>query len=143
MKQIELTSKLVLTLIAVILVTAIVTLPYQNQVANAAPARKYNVGVTLTGVPANAEDLEMNVTILRLPFFIAVSETQIKTVSSPTDGDTVNFDFRVPAGSNANNVFVCGTVAISPDINRCDLEPLPSRSGNSPIRVDVEFPYPT
>ena len=104
------TTKKLLAIMAVTFVTAaLVSLPYQTQVANAAPGKKYQVYVTLSGVPANAEDLEMNVTIIRLPFFVSVSETQIKTVSSPSEGETVKFVLTVPAGSNENNVFVCGT----------------------------------
>ena len=133
------TTKL-LAVIAVIFVTAaLVTLPYQSQVANAAaPAKKYQVYVTLTGVPANAEDLEMNVTIMRLPFFVAVSETQIKTVSSPSEGETVKFVLTVPSGSNENNVFVCGT-RVPSGINDCEVEPLPSKGGG-PIRVEYTYP---
>lgn len=124
---------------AVTFVTAaLVSLPYQTQVANAAPGKKYQVYVTLTGVPANAEDLEMNVTIIRLPFFVSVSETQIKTVSSPSEGETVKFVLTVPAGSNENNVFVCGT-RVPSGINDCEVEPLPSKGGG-PIRVDYTYP---
>jgi hypothetical protein len=102
-------SKTVYATIAVIFVTAaLVTLPYQNQVANAQPSNRYQIRVTLTGVPDNAEDLEMNASIIRGPF-IVVSDPQIKTVSSPENGDTVRFSFRVPAGSNEDSVFICGT----------------------------------
>ena len=142
MRQIELTSKLVLALIGVILVTAIVTLPYQNQVANAAPpTNKYQVRVTLTDVPADAADvLEVNVTIIRLPFFIGVSETQVKTVSSPSDGDTVRFSFTVPAGRDENNILVCGnTVDLS--LSDCNVHPIPT-TGSGPIRVDFAYPLP-
>lgn len=141
MKQVELTSKLVLTLIAVILVTAIVTLPYQNQVANAAPARKYTVDVTLTDVPANAEDLILNVSMFKLPFS-SITEKQFKTVSSPSEGQVVTFVLTAPARDNADSVLVCGNTS-DLRLSSCELEPLPSRPGNSPIRVDVEFPYPT
>jgi hypothetical protein len=138
MKEVTTTTK-VLAITAVIIVSAVlVTLPYQNQVANAAPTRKYNVDVTLTDVPANAGDLIMNVTIIRSPLFIPVSETQIKTVSSPSDGDTVNFAFRVPAGSNENSVAVCGNTADF-TLSACDIHSLPSKPGNSPIRMNVDY----
>jgi hypothetical protein len=136
----EVTTTKLVAIMAVIFVTAaLVTLPYQNQVANAAPAaKKYQVYVTLIGVPANAEDLIMNVTIIRLPFFVSVSETQIKTVSSPSEGETVKFVLTVPAGSNETNVFVCGT-RVPSGINDCEVEPLPSKGGG-PIRVDFTYP---
>jgi hypothetical protein len=56
------TATKLLAITAVIFVTAtLISLPYQNQVANAAPSsKKYQVYVTLTNVPANAEDLQMN-----------------------------------------------------------------------------------
>jgi stress response protein SCP2 len=94
--------------------------------------------VTLIGVPANAEDIEMNVTIMRQPFFVEVSETQIKTVSSPSEGETVKFVLTVPAGSNENSVLVCGT-RVPSSINSCEVEPLPSKGGG-PIRVDYTYP---
>jgi len=132
------TTKL-LAVIAVIFVSAaLVTLPYQSQVANAAPTKKYQVYVTLTGVPANAEDLILNVTIMRLPFFVSVSETQIKTVSSPSEGETVKFVLTVPAGSNENNVLVCGNTS-DLRLSSCEVEPLPSKGGG-PIRVDYTYP---
>ena len=139
----EVTTTKLLATIAVIFVTAaLVTLPYQNQVANAAPpTNKYQIYVTLIGVPANAEDLIMNATIIRGQF-IAVSETQIKTVSSPSEGETIRFAFKVPSGSNEDSVFICGTRATS-GINDCDRVPLPpGGKGGSPIRVEVNFTYP-
>src|ERR671922_1296678 len=138
----EVTTTKLLAIIAVIFVTAaLVTLPYQNQVANAAPTKTYQIYVTLIGVPANAEDLIMNATIIRGPF-IAVSETQIKTVSSPSEGETIRFAFKVPSGSNEDSVFICGTRATS-GINDCDRVPLPpGGKGGSPIRVEVNFTYP-
>ena len=138
----EVTTTKLLAIIAVIFVTAaLVTLPYQNQVANAAPTKTYQIYVTLIGVPANAEDLIMNATIIRGQF-IAVSDTQIKTVSSPSEGETIRFTFKVPSGSNEDSVFICGTRATS-GINDCDRVPLPlgGKAGN-PIRVEVDFTYP-
>lgn len=78
----EATTKL-LAIIAVIFVTAaLVTLPYQNQVANAQSTKRYDIRVTLTSVPANAEDLIMNVTIFGPSYLAGFQET---TVSSPSD----------------------------------------------------------
>ena len=58
-------SKIVYAAIAVIFVAALVTLPYQNQLANAAPTtKKYQIYVKLTGVPTNADNLVMNATCL-------------------------------------------------------------------------------
>jgi hypothetical protein len=133
------TTKL-LAIIAVIFVTAaLVTLPYQNQVANAAPSsKKYQVYVTLTGVPANAEDLEVNATIIRMPFFVIVSNFPVETVTSPTNGDTVKFVLTVPAGSNENNVLVCGNT-FDLSLSTCEVEPLPTKGGG-PIRVDYTYP---
>ena len=139
MKELTTTTKLLAILTVTFVTAALVTLPYQNQVANAAPSsKKYQVYVTLTGVPANAEDLEVNATIIRMPFFVQVSETQIKTVTSPTNGDTVKFVFKVPAGSNENNVLVCGNT-FDLSLSTCEVEPLPTKGGG-PIRVDYTYP---
>jgi hypothetical protein len=138
LKQVELTSKLVLTLIAVILVAAIVTLPYQSQVANAAPpAKKYQVYVTLTGVPANAEDLIVNATMLTSGQ-CCFGNFPEQTVSSPTNGDTVKFVLTLPKGSNEVSVLVCGNTSDF-SVSNCEEYPLPK--GGGPIRL--EFPYPT
>jgi len=139
MKELTTTTKLLAILTVTFVTAALVTLPYQNQVANAAPSsKKYQVYVTLTGVPANAEDLEVNATIIRMPFSVQVSETQIKTVTSPTNGDTVKFVFKVPAGSNENNVLVCGNT-FDLSLSTCEVEPLPTKGGG-PIRVDYTYP---
>ena len=139
MKELTTTTKLLAILAVTFVTAALVTLPYQNQVANAAPSsKKYQVYVTLTGVPANAEDLEVNATIIRMPFFVQVSETQIKTVTSPTNGDTVKFVLTVPAGSNENNVLVCGNT-FDLSLSTCEVEPLPTKGGG-PIRVDYTYP---
>jgi hypothetical protein len=136
----EVTTTKLLATIAVIFVTAaLVTLPYQNQVANAAPTNKYQIYVTLIGVPANAEDLIMNASIIRGQF-ILVSETQIKTVSSPSEGETIRFVFKVPSGSNEDSVFICGTRATS-GINDCERYSLPSQ-GSGLIKIRVDFTYP-
>jgi hypothetical protein len=129
------TTKL-LAIISVIFVTVLVTLPYQNQVANAAPAtKKYQVYVTLIDVPANAEDLIVNGTIGGPTF----ADYQEVTVSSPTSGDTVKLVFTVPYGTQVNNSFyICARQAIS-GIDSCELESLPSK-GSSPVRVDYTYP---
>jgi len=129
------TTKL-LAVIAVIFVTAaLVTLPYQSQVANAAPMKKYQVYVTLTGVPANADNLVMNATLNR-----AFALTQETTVSSPSEGDVVKFVFTVPSGTNIVDLVVCGAQQGSPELSDCNLYSLPSKGGG-PIRVN--FAYPT
>jgi hypothetical protein len=130
------TTKL-LAIIAVIFVTAaLVTLPYQSQVANAAPMKKYQVYVTLTGpVPANADNLVMNATLNR-----AFALTQETTVSSPSEGDVVKFVFTVPSGTNIVDLVVCGAQQGSPELSDCNLYSLSSKGGG-PIRVN--FAYPT
>jgi hypothetical protein len=125
-----------LAIIAVIFVTAaLVTLPYQSQVANAAPMKKYQVYVTLTGVPANADNLVMNATLNR-----AFALTQETTVSSPSEGDVVKFVFTVPSGTNIVDLVVCGAQQGSPELSDCNLYSLSSKGGG-PIRVN--FAYPT
>jgi hypothetical protein len=129
------TTKL-LAIIAVIFVTAaLVTLPYQSQVANAAPMKKYQVYVTLTGVPTNADNLVMNATLNR-----AFALTQETTVSSPSEGDVVKFLFTVPSGTNIVDLVVCGAQQGSPELSDCNLYSLSSKGGG-PIRVN--FAYPT
>jgi hypothetical protein len=130
------TTKL-LTIIAVIFVTAaLVTLPYQNQVANAAPMKKYQFFVTLTGVPANAEDLIMNATVTQ---GFAPINWQIKTVSSPFEGQVVKFVVKVPSGGNEDSFFICGK-RVNSGINSCEHHSLPSTGGGGPIRVDYTYP---
>ena len=135
MKQIELTSKLVLAIIAVVLATALITLPYQNQVANAAPAKRYQVYVTLTDVPANAEDLIVNATIFGQSY-IDADDT---IVSSPSEGDVVSFVFRVPSVNNVDRLSVCGNTE---DFTLSSCEPSLSllNKGSKPIRVDYSYP---
>jgi hypothetical protein len=134
----EVTTTKLLATIAVIFVTAaLVTLPYQNQVANAAPAtKKYQFFVTLTDVPANAEDLTMNVTVTQ--GFVPIA-WQIKTVSSPSEGEVVKFVVKVPSGSNEDSFFVCG-MQVNSHINSCEHHALPSTGGGGPIRVDYTYP---
>ena len=126
----------ILAISAVIFVTAaLVSLPYQNQVANAAPTKRYQIIVTLTDVPAGAEDLEVNATIFG-PGYIAAQET---IVSSPSEGDVVSFVFRVPSGNNVDRVSVCGNTE---DFTLSSCEPslsLPTQ-GSKPIRVDYSYP---
>jgi hypothetical protein len=139
MKELTTTTKLLAILTVTFVTAALVTLPYQNQVANAAPSsKKYQVYMTLTGVPANAEDLEVNATIIRMPFFVIVSNFPVETVTSPTNGDTVKFVLTVPAGSNENNVLVCGNT-FDLRLSTCEVEPLPTKGGG-PIRVDYTYP---
>ena len=127
------TTKL-LAIISVIFVTVLVTLPYQNQVANAAPAtKKYQVYVTLIDVPANAEDLIVNASIGTA----TIGYFQEKTVSSPSEGDIVKFVFKV-AGDNAIGGYICGRQAIS-GIDSCQQYSVPSK-GSGPIRVDYTYP---
>ena len=139
MNEIQTTTKL-LAITAVIFVTAtLISLPYQNQVANAAPAtKKYQVYVTLTNVPANAEDLQMNVTISQ--GFGSVVPPQKTTVTSPSEGENFvgKFIFNVPTGSNANSVRVCSNTDDF-SVSSCELYPL--SKGGGTIRVD--YPYPT
>jgi hypothetical protein len=130
----KVTTKL-LAIIAVIFVTALVTLPYQNQVANAAPATtKYQIYVKLISVPANAEDLIVNASIgtATTGYF-----ADPKTVSSPSEGDIVKFVFKV-AGDNAIGGYICGKQAIS-GIDSCQQYSVPSK-GSGPIRVDYTYP---
>ncbi|MBD0360840.1 MAG: hypothetical protein ICV56_09045 [Nitrososphaeraceae archaeon] len=128
-------SKL-LAIIAVVFVSAaLVTLPYQSQVANAAPMKRYQVYVTLTGVPANADNLVMNATLNR-----AFTFNQETTVSSPSEGDVVKFVFRVPSETNIVDLVVCGAQQGNPELVDCNLYSLPSKGGG-PIRVN--FAYPT
>jgi hypothetical protein len=133
----EVTTTKLLAVIAVIFVTAaLVTLPYQNQVANAAPqVKKYQINVTLIGVPANAEDLVVNATLFGPNYFAGYQET---TVSSPSEGEVVKFVFKVPAGGNENSFYICGRQAPS-TTSSCDLHSLPSKGGG-PIRVDYTYP---
>jgi len=129
----EVTTTKLLAIIAVIFVTAaLVTLPYQSQVANAAPMKKYQFYVTLIGVPANAEDLIMNVT-LNQDFF----PHQIKTVSSPTEGEVVKFVVSAPP-ANPNGFYVCGNTADF-TLSSCEFHSLPSKV-SGPIRVDYSYP---
>jgi hypothetical protein len=127
-----------LAISAVIFVTAaLVSLPYQNQVANAAPAKRYQIIVTLTDVPAGAEDLEVNATIFG-PGYIAAQE---KIVSSPSEGDVVSFVFRVPSVNTVDRVSVCGN-SHPEDFTLSSCEPslsLPNQ-GSKPIRVDYSYP---
>jgi hypothetical protein len=129
------TTKLLAISAAIFVTAALVTLPYQSQVANAAPMKKYQVYVTLTGVPANADNLVMNATLNR-----AFALTQETTVSSPSEGDVVKFVFTVPSGTNIVDLVVCGAQQGSPELSDCNLYSLSSKGGG-PIRVN--FAYPT
>ena len=60
------TTKLLAILAVTFVTAALVTLPYQNQVATRHPAaKKYQVYVTLVSVPANAGNLLVNATLNR------------------------------------------------------------------------------
>jgi hypothetical protein len=135
MNELTTTTKLLAILAVTFVTAALVTLPYQNQVANAAPMKKYQIYVTLIGVPANAEDLVVNATIFGPNYFAGYQET---TVSSPSEGDTVKFVFKVPAGGNENSFYICGRQAPS-TTSSCELHSLPS-TGGGPIRVDYTYP---
>jgi hypothetical protein len=133
----EVTTKLLATIAVIFVTAALVTLPYQNQVANAAPMKKYQFFVTLRSVPANAEDLIMNATVTQ--GFVPIN-WQIKTVSSPSEGEVVKFAVKVPPGSNEDSFFICGMRANS-GINSCEHHLLPSTGGGGgPIRVDYTYP---
>jgi len=135
MNEVQTTKKLLAITALIFVAATLISLSYQNQVANAAPMKKYKIVVTLTNVPANTGDLIMNVTILEAPTppFRPVSETQIKTVSSPSSGDVVKFDLKAPKGSNENNAFVCGNTADF-RLSACDVHSLPTKGGG-PITV--------
>jgi hypothetical protein len=122
-------------IVAAVLVGALVATSNQPQ-ADAAGMKTYQVYVTLQDVPPNPEALIMNVTLIDQPFFIVKSETLVTTVASPSNGQVVKFTFKVPSGGSEDNVFVCGTQAIS-QINDCDVNPLSPRG---PIRVDYSYP---
>ena len=125
----------ILTISAVIFVTAaLVTLPYQNQLANAAPMKRYQAYVTLTNVPANAEALEVNATLNRNG---AILQEQI--VSSPSEGDTLKFVFTVPSGTNIIDFIVCANLQSNPDIFNCDQHFFNGKV-SGPIRVNLAYP---
>lgn len=135
MNKVITTTKLLATIAVIFVTAALVTLPYQNQVANAAPTKRYQIIVTLTDVPAGAEDLEVNATIFG-PGYI---DAQEETVSSPSEGDVVRFVFRVPSENTVDRVSVCGNTE---DFTLSSCEPsqsLPSQ-GSKPIRVDYSYP---
>jgi hypothetical protein len=116
----------------------LIILPYQSQVANAAPAKKYQIVVTLTGVPPIAEDLTVNATI-GSPTYV---DSQEATISSPSTGDIVKFIFRVPSGSVATVFNVCDNNADF-TLSSCDIsinQPLHTTGARSPIRVDYAYP---
>jgi hypothetical protein len=134
MNEVQTTKKL-LAIIAVIFVTAVlVSLPYQNQVANAAPMKRYQAYVTLTDVPANAEALEVNATLNRDG---AILQEQI--VSSPSEGDTLKFVFKVPSGTSIIEFDVCANLQSDPDIFNCDQHFFNGKV-SGPIRVNLAYP---
>ena len=135
MNEVQTTKKL-LAIIVVISVTAVLaSLPYQNQVANAAPSgKKYQVYITLTGVPANADNLYMNVSLNR-----ASASSFETTVSSPFEGQTLKFVLTVSSG-NVQNLIIYGEQVANPDANDFDLHTFTGKV-SGPIRVN--FAYPT
>jgi hypothetical protein len=138
-QQQRLTMTMIPTTVAVIFViAALVALPYQNQVANAAPPMKrYQIFITLTGVPANAENLVMNITLTQ--GFASTGDRQFQLVSSPSEGEVVKFVFKVPSGGSEDSFLACASLTPS-GINSCEHYLLPSTGGGGPIRVD--YPYP-
>jgi hypothetical protein len=138
MNEIRTTKKLLAITALIVVAATLISLPYQSQVANAAPpAKKYQVYVTLTDVPANADDLIVNATML-ISGNCCAGNFPEQTVSSPTNGDTVKFVLTLPAGSNEVSVLVCGNTSDF-SVSNCEVYPLPSKGGG-PIRL--EFPYP-
>jgi hypothetical protein len=136
MNEVTTTTKLLAIIPVIFVAAALVTLPYQNQVANAAPMKKYQFFVTLTDVPPNAEDLIMNATVTQ--GFVPIN-WQIKTVSSPSEGEIVKFVVKVPSGSNEDSFLICG-MRVDSGNNSCDYHFLPSTGGGGPIRVDYTYP---
>ena len=136
MNEVQTTKKLLAITALIFVAATLISLPYQNQVANAAPTKTYQIRVTLTNVPANTGALEVNATMLKSipPPFISVSETPVKTVSSPSSGDIVKFTLKVPAGSDEGSVFVCSNT-LDFRLSACDVIPLPT-SGGGPIKVN-------
>ena len=136
MNEVTTTTKL-LAIMAVIFVTAtLISLPYQNQVANAAPpGKKYQVYITLTGVPDNANDLYLNGSLNR-----ALASSFETTVSSPSsEGQTLKFVLTVSSG-NVQSLIIYGEQVANPDAARFDLHTFTGKV-SGPIRVN--FAYPT
>ncbi|HEX2471319.1 MAG TPA: hypothetical protein VHJ59_01075 [Nitrososphaera sp.] len=129
------TTKL-LAITAVIFVTAaLISLPYQSQVANAAPSgKKYQVYITLTGVPDNAGALYLNGSLNR-----ALASSFETTVSSPTEGQTLKFVLTV-SSRNVQSLIIYGEQVANPDTGYYDEHTFTGKV-NGPIRVD--FSYPT
>jgi hypothetical protein len=128
-------SKVVYATIAVIFVTtSLVTLPYENQVANAQSTKRYQAVVTLTDVPADAEDLEVNATLNKDGALV-----QEEIVSSPSEGDRVRFVFRVPSETNIVDFIVCANLQSDPNIFNRDQHFFSSEM-RGPIRVDLAYP---
>jgi hypothetical protein len=138
MYEIRTTKKLLAITALIVVAATLISLPYQSQVANAAPpAKKYQVYVTLTDVPANADDLIVNATMLTSGN-CCFGNFPEEEVSSPTNGDTVKFVLTLPRGSNELSVLVCGNTEDF-SVSNCEEYPLPSKGGG-PIRL--EYPYP-
>jgi hypothetical protein len=128
-------SKVVYATIAVIFViTTLVTLPYENQIANAQSTKRYQAVVTLTDVPANADALEVNATLNRDRALL-----QETTVSSPSEGDTVEFVFRVPPRTNIIDFIVCANLESDEHIFNCE-QVFFNGKVRGPIRVDLAYP---
>ena len=69
MNEVQTTTKLLAIMAVIFVVLALVSFPYQNQVANwAAAGKKHQVYVTLVSVPANAGNLLVNATLNRAFF---------------------------------------------------------------------------
>lgn len=131
------TTKLLATIAVIFVATALITLPYQNQLANAAPpGKKYQVYITLTGVPDNAGDIVLNGSLNR-----ASASTFETIVPSPSDGQTVKVVPTLAPGTNLISLEVCGYQQADVDNTfDCD-QHLFTGKVSGPIRVD--FAYPT
>lgn len=135
MSKITTTTKLLPIIAVIVVATALITLPYQNQVANAAPpGKKYQVYITLTGVPDNANDLYLNGSLNR------DDASSFETiVSSPSDDQTLKFVLIVASG-NVQSLQIYGEQVGNPATGDFD-EHIFTGKVNGPIRVD--FAYPT
>ena len=139
MNETQQTTKKLLTIIAVISVTAVlISLPYQSLSANAAPAgKKYQVYVTLTNVPTNAGGVLVNASLSSSAGIFFSGNT---LVSSPSTGDTVKFVITVPSGASIGLLTDCATQQANyPNIVNCDSHQFTSKV-TGPIRVDLEYP---
>jgi hypothetical protein len=135
MNEAQTTTKLLAIMSVIFVTVTLISLPYQSQVANAAPpGKKYQVYVTLTDVPANADNLILNASLNR-----ASASSDETIVSSPSEGDTVKFVLRLASGTDISSLEVCGSQQANPDIFNCDQHFFTGKV-SGPIRVDFEYP---